>query len=276
MAEAEGVHCGELTQESFDKSTWCPKLGWLKDDETTAVEARDLADKIRKEEANAEKPRGRLQKLSDTLRDRLRKGDHLGVEDSSTLNHKIARRRAETINLCKEKIKDLTGSGLVRRKSIDANLSKHLDAEDPPLLKKTSQVFTLGEENASQYGSLSRSFNSALEKLDMSATTNMSFLRSKSSLFNMRKENVPPPVTAIPALQAVMGGDDNSKDVNSASAPQSAIAKNGQNKDIRQYHYSPSRGGYLPAPPFPGVSYSVFPKRVSACLKSLETCPGPR
>ena len=272
VAEAEGVHYGELTQDTFDKSKWSSKLGRSRDDHTTAEEARELADKISKEEADAEKPRGRLQKLGDALRGKLRNNDDPKVEEESSLNHKLARRRAETLNLCKAKIKDLTGNGLVRRKSIDGKPDKRADAEDPPLLKKISQAeLTLGEDNASQHGSLSRSFNSALEKLDMTATTNMSFLRSKSSLFNMRKENAPP-ITAIPTQQTVMEGDGHSKDVAGNSEPQIAD-RNGQNKSIKQYQYSPSKGGYIPAPPFPGYPGGVNGLRMHTTTSAFATPP---
>ena len=187
VADVEGVHCHELTEESFDKSTWSDKAGWIPDkDERTANEARMLAGKIEAEEASQDKP-GRLIRLGAAVKDILKgrkNGSFTQLEDESLV---VGRRHAETINLCKSKIRHLTGSGHIRRKSVQVTAGNHSNdddmmqanpgsstalqaAEQPLLSSKNSQDFLSItsdlDDGGTKFGSLTRSFNSALDKLN--------------------------------------------------------------------------------------------------------------
>jgi hypothetical protein len=255
VAEAEGVYCGELTQETCDKSTWSSKVGWIPDDQAAAQEARTLADKIRQEATNLEKPEGRLQKLAHTLLRRPKPEDPLRVDRNSSLNHKIVRRRAETVNLCKEKIKDLTGNGLVRRKSIDPKRDRQ-DPESPPLLRKTFQAgLASNEDGDSQYGSLTRSFNSALEKLDLPAASNKSLLPSRIPVFNVQNGMS----MTVSGLQTDGDKDDNANRI-------------GRKMDVHQYHFSGNEG-YLPSGPVLGYPGGINPLRMHTSVTAFATAP---
>ena len=187
VADVEGVHCDELAEESFDKSTWPNKVGWNPDkDETAANEARMLAGKIEAEEASQDKP-GRLVRLGAAVKDILKgrkNGSFTQLEDESLV---VGRRHAETINLCKSKIRHLTGSGHIRRKSVQVTAGNHSNdddmqarpgssaalqaAEQPLLSSKNSQDFLSItsdlDDGGTKFGSLTRSFNSALDKLNL-------------------------------------------------------------------------------------------------------------
>ena len=181
VAAQEGVLCEECTGI----------------DETTASEARILAEKIQAEEAKEylENPRRRF---VDVLKDKLRRRDRTDfakIEEEPGLT----RRRAETINLCKDKIKNLTGNGHIKRKSMGSG-DKPAFAEQHHLTRKESQAALITSRHdelpldldpteacdESNFGSLTRSFNSALEKLDLQ-TTNVPFLRSRSSFFSVMR-----------------------------------------------------------------------------------------
>lgn len=187
VADMEGVHCDELTEESFDKSTWSNKVGWVSDiDESAAEEARMLAEKIEAEESSQDKP-GRLVRLGAAVKGILRgkrNEKFTQLEDESL---SVGRRHAETINLYKSKIRNLTGSGQIRRKSVQVTAgNKHGDedmmqaqsgpsaalpsAEQPLLTSKKSQDFLSItsdlDDGGTKFGSLTRSFNSALDKLN--------------------------------------------------------------------------------------------------------------
>ena len=184
VADVEGVHCHELTEESFDKSTWSDKAGWIPDkDERAANEARMLAGKIEAEEASQDKP-GRLVRLGAAVKDILKgrkNGSFTQLEDESLV---VGRRHAETINSCKSKIRHLTGSGHIRRKSVQVTAGNNDDmmqarpgssaalqaAEQPLLSSKNLQDFLSItsdlDDGGTKFGSLTRSFDSALGKLN--------------------------------------------------------------------------------------------------------------
>lgn len=155
MVNQKSVHCGDF-----------------RTDETTASDARMLAEKIQAEEAKAylENPRRRF---VDFLKEKLRRR-----QDFEKLEEPIpiSRKRAETMNLYKDKIKNLTGNGYIRRKSINpATTEQHLHRKESQAalitvnetVQETAHLeFDSQPDHNSHFGSLSRSFNSALEKLD--------------------------------------------------------------------------------------------------------------
>ena len=187
VALAEGVQCRETFGEEH------------RNHEQTA-EARILAEKIMVEQSTPHsRPRRRY---VDMLKARIRRKESTFTKiDKDGEITGINRRRAETINLCKDKIKHLTGNGYINRKSTieTSNSNKHAGIERilshkesrAALLRKTSHAALCLEsqyqaDNDSHFGSLSRSFNSALEKFDFQ-TDSVPLLRARSSIFNMRK-----------------------------------------------------------------------------------------
>jgi hypothetical protein len=218
MANQEGVHCGGF-----------------RTDETTASDARMLAEKIQAEEAKAylENPRRRF---VDILKEKLRRRQEFEKLEEAV---PISRKRAETMNLCKDKIKNLTGNGHIRRKSINPAIAEqHLHRKESQAalitanqtIRETAHLeFDSQPDNDSHFGSLSRSFNSALEKLDFRANS-VSFLCSRSSIFNMRKvyekEVLPsvnpyhPPNTPRPAFANLAANTSTATDKATDNPPQ--------------------------------------------------------
>lgn len=179
VAERECVQCDVPPQEAVSESGLSGQLGQTHDTgQDAANEARYLAERIESQETNSCK-QGRFTRLAMAISALLGKKDR---ERFSRLDEEeplsLARIHAETTNLCKDKIKNLTGNGRVRRKSINVTypvcMSPGICADneaDPPLLSKKSQEYlpTTAEiqDSCSAFGSLSRSFNSALEKLNL-------------------------------------------------------------------------------------------------------------
>ena len=220
VAEVEGVHCGELTQETFNKSTWSNKLGWVSaedDHRTAATQARSLAERIEAEEKFQLKPVARLQKIGDALLARFRSngGQRRGsfdMMDSSTTDQateasKMANIQAETVNLCRDKIRNLTGQTQHYQRTRPTNLLKTTpkpgaEKWDPPLLhhgdhscssaalSETSDTPNFHtNDHSSQVGSLTRSFNSALDRGLLTETTNMDLIRDAAKKLGIRSKD---------------------------------------------------------------------------------------
>lgn len=219
VARAEGVHCGEISDFAFSQSTWNSQVGWVAEpadqdggkvshDQHNEALTHDPPSAQRKEKQAFLSGRGRMLKLGDAIKSKIRstplrkqttvqKVDRIveEVDESNALllDGGVLQRRAETLNLYKAKIKGLTGSGHIRRKSLNINKDS-AEKRDPLLLGddliETAPVLEVEQsDNDSAFGSLTRSFASAVDKLDFHATLprNMSFLRSKSSFFNNKK-----------------------------------------------------------------------------------------
>lgn len=210
VAAVEGVECGNIHDDLSNSAH-----------QTTALEARHLAEKMQTKQPEDNS----RQRLVDVLKKAIRRRERSSFTKIDEETVSVSRRRAETVNLCKTKIKTLTGNGHVRRKSIN-NTDKNAVPDTQGLSRKTSRAalidlsrrssqaalvdFDSQLGNDSPFGSLTRSFNSALEKLDFQTQT-VSFLRSRSSVFSMRtvddkQEGVPkmspyePPYTPRPGF----------------------------------------------------------------------------
>ncbi|EXJ59118.1 hypothetical protein A1O7_06549 [Cladophialophora yegresii CBS 114405] len=158
--------------------------------------------------------RGRILRLRNIIRNKVRTGRQrtqaatpdpqqmektdvqMRVNDQPALMRGSPSRRAETVNLYKGKIKGLTSNGHIRRRSLNTtkSIAESKGVPDPPLLGDIIDVPTTDlaaehSDNDSPFGSLTKSFVSAVEKLDFYSTLprNMSFLRSRSSLFDLKK-----------------------------------------------------------------------------------------
>ena len=223
VARTEGVHCGEISEAAFSQSTWNSQVGWVATEGQHSKEAPQTLSSggaglspVAENQVSvdgARSKRGRMLRLRNTVSSKIRagnphshitasqkqqtdgaerEGEHVG---DPTLRRGFSR-RAEMINLYKGKIKGLTANGHVRRKSVN-NIQSTADAkddEDPPLLGEfidvpTTDIAAQHSDVESPFGSLTKSFASAVDKLDFYSTLprNMSFLRSRSSLLNLKK-----------------------------------------------------------------------------------------
>lgn len=217
VARSEGVHCGEISDLAFSQSTWNSQVGWIAksaDNQGNGKSSHKAGDHGQTSERKEmftdvpERVRGRIQRLGAAIRSRIRsaplrtqhaalhqeQSEDTGEIHSPALERGLSRRRAEARNLYKGKIKGLTGNGHVRRKSVNDSKESPVSQQDPPLLGDEI-VGTLPDpngdpsDNDSAFGSLTRSFTSAVDKLDFYSPLprNMSFLRSKSSFFSSKK-----------------------------------------------------------------------------------------
>ena len=233
-------------------------------DHTTAREARRLAGEI---EAESVHPR----RLVDVLKSKLRKRTAFTKMEEDTCNG-MTRRRAETMNLCKDKIKNLTGNGHIKRKSItNTNTARyepilHRKESQAALLRRASQAALDFEsqqqpDNDSHFGSLTRSFNSALDKLDFHTQHNT---HSNSSISNMRKEGetqqTPPSVEPynppntprvaarqLPPLPVLLPEVFNPVSAAAATATTTTAATGKITRTATQLHFSRDQG-YQAAP----------------------------
>ncbi|EXJ77714.1 hypothetical protein A1O3_09943 [Capronia epimyces CBS 606.96] len=125
----------------------------------------------------------------------LRLGRSEGADEGSILavENSVARRRTEALNLYKGKIKGLTGNGHIRRKPVNGSKAPGIHQDAPLLSGLTDPLMAESAEqsdNDSAFGSLTRSFASAVDKLDFSSSLpyNVPFLRSRSSFFSAKKD----------------------------------------------------------------------------------------
>lgn len=212
VAQTENVHCAELSEASFAQSPWNPQTGGVAqlnlnrlDDNMSAPTANPV---VMPSGPRTTSRRRRLLRLGDAFRTKLR-GSPLGEAGEKTSRpprdngHGIlvltnglsatppTHVHEHSFDLYRAKIKKLTSHGCARRKPVGSEDSP--TARDPPLLAELTQDSNLDHsENDSAFGSLTRSFASAVDKLDFQASlprnvSNMSFLKSKSSYFSLKK-----------------------------------------------------------------------------------------
>jgi hypothetical protein len=124
VAQTEGVLCGELTQETFDKSTWDNKLGWVSAQDTAGAPQPNPPQQTQESDIKLQlKPAARLQRFGEAVRNRFRredKPDRANVNtirndenrhQSNTSDHQREERcKAENMNLSRDKISKLTGN----------------------------------------------------------------------------------------------------------------------------------------------------------------------
>ena len=125
---------------------------------------------------------------------------------SSSTDHGMSRRRTETLNLYKDKIRCLTGHGNIKRKAMpdpkqdstdNGTLRDHeaLLGNQTPLAQIDNNIFFDNEPDGDfQFGSLSRSFASAVDMLDFQPTMgprkkSLPFMRSRTSLRDLLGRN---------------------------------------------------------------------------------------
>jgi hypothetical protein len=222
------VHCGELTQETFDKSTWPGKLGWVANNDEqrpAALQVRPAAKEVDVEGQPQTKPLKTLQKMGGAIRETFKRDksrDQLkfraiayrSVEEPAapSLSKTTTEGKSERANLCKEKIRALTGVADIHSRNYSFSaLGRTLKPgaeqleKDTPLLhhsdnksiisSATSANFSNSHqhhlhttETSSHFGSLSRSFNSALDRCTDTETTNMDFIRKQAAKLGIRSK----------------------------------------------------------------------------------------
>jgi hypothetical protein len=219
VAHTEGVRCGELSDLATGESSWNPLRGRIENDQTdpgplesnTNTNFGQGVDRLYTQPGPA---KGRIGRLREVFGNRIRNGsslrhlrDHSSAarvsgddqltQEETPLRCDLSRRRAETFNLYKNKVRGLTGSGHVRRRSLHPNKASADDGSmtNPPLLDGGVDAavpsLTVDSDGESPFGSLTKSFTSAVDKLDFYANSprNAPFIRSRSSFFNLKKGN---------------------------------------------------------------------------------------
>ncbi|KAI1616122.1 hypothetical protein EDD36DRAFT_492662 [Exophiala viscosa] len=226
VAHAEGVHCGELSGLSFSQSTGVPQsnsqasselpknteVSLHEEPDNQDAQTQQAAVSARSTRDRTQPARSRISQFRNVLRSKVRSIPHKYAErkaqppmfdailestdesvDPVVAEGALRRRRTETLNLYKDKVKELTGNGHVRRKSWNSSKELAGTQEDPPLLGEFTNTRVNDSEQSDNeefgFGSLTKSFASAVDKLDFQTPVprNMSFLRSKSSLFLSKK-----------------------------------------------------------------------------------------
>lgn len=211
VARVDGVWCGELAQADLVQSTRSSQAGWTSDSSCNAehVEkvgrATEVANETKRSMINGmDRIKSQVRKPRNATLLRL-KGAFRGRLDSTTVSRRpliadkiqfskleeecissTARRKAEGINLCRQKIRNLTGHGNAKRKPIEKDhhqLSaknigeRHYD--ERPLLMSNSMSSpgqldeTKEHPNLSHdytFGDLERSVVNAVDKLDFLQT----------------------------------------------------------------------------------------------------------
>lgn len=315
VACTEGVHCGEISDLTFSQPTWNSRVGSVAkptDSQRGGTGPDDAAPNLGMSLnpgptlANASAvSRRRIFQFGDIVRRKIGsrplkkptggssplQSAEARAEDSDTglapaaLESSLARRRAETLNLYKGKIKGLTGNGHVRRKSLNSSKDLAETAKDPPLLGEftdTQLTDTKAEQSDddSAFGSLTRSFVSAVDKLDFHSPLprNIPFLRSRSSFFHPKKgDNAagessetkrqfarispPPPVlsSSTPSTLSLAPPDP---------PPAAKLDKAAHNELVAQQSapspmvFSKEKNKYVPAKPVAGSPRGINPFRM--------------
>lgn len=345
VARTEGVYCEDMSDLDFSQSARNLQAGQVvassqhsgeasqgRCDEAASLQPISRGSSQKRGDPSVSKKR-RFLRLGNAIRSRIshagsqqqtqvtrspqenKKPEVLESPDGVDLNRNASRRRAETINLYKDKIKGLTGREHVRQRSLDAakrmpGSTNDVDA-DPPLLADGADGASDGShginlpstdfvgeqsENGSPFGSLTRSFASAVDKLDLhwSLPRHMSFIRSKSSMFNLKKgdkdstssppqrrrdfppispSQPAPPVsqpiaasapTQLPSSESfdVPGApQDSTKSVLKTMAPKAQT----DSTNSRRPHpmvFSNAKNGYVASDPIPGYPGGVNPLRM--------------
>ncbi|EHY55649.1 hypothetical protein HRR83_007865 [Exophiala dermatitidis] len=223
VARVEGVHCSELTDAELSSPTWHSHVGQaaiptgtqencanLHEQQNSGHPASSSRTRDDSNPADAVGRRGRMLRPWDAVKNKFKSSslrrqneqhaqngtvDGLGGQEIVSFEQGIARRRTEALNLYRGKIKGLTGNGHIRRKPVNSGKEASGNKEDPPLLGDIIDEVVPDEnaeqsDNDSAFGSLTRSFASAVDKLDFHASRphNIPFLRSRSSFFNSRRD----------------------------------------------------------------------------------------
>ncbi|KAL6242050.1 hypothetical protein RBB50_010962 [Rhinocladiella similis] len=225
VARAEGVVCGGISDMSFARTRWDPVVGWValspeeQDGDVPSSEylgsrppRLNVADGPKSPTITMSK-KGRIIKLGDILRKKVkgvpvRLRSRRAASGVAHLSNEVTaedaaggspdkRAQVGILNLYKGKMRELTGNGHLKRLSLNGGKELAKARQDPPLLSDFTNVPILDTEASAEqddngesaFGSLTKSFASAVDKLDFHSPLqrNLPFLRSKSSFFTQKK-----------------------------------------------------------------------------------------
>lgn len=219
VAQTEGVLCGEISDGAFSQSTWDSQVGWLprafaEKPGPSSHECDSERLQLNRDDGSLDTRRfrgRRMFRFGNALRTRFKSsplGGHKGPalltldspdlvgnsNDRATSGGRLdAQQKTETHARHKVKEKGFGWNGHIRRRSVNNNSGLVDTHKDPPLLSGMNDVEmaradSTQEDGYSAFGSLTRSFASAVDKLDFQTPPReMSFLKPKSSFFNMKK-----------------------------------------------------------------------------------------
>jgi hypothetical protein len=207
VARAEGIHCGELAHADLVQPIWSPQVDWMPESagiaeqSEKAVTAVEVAGEIKESRERGENQlrhsieilrstaysrlkriiRARLHSMTLARRPSIREKPHFSkLEESS-----ISSTTRGGVGLCRQKIRDLTGHGNVRRKpfaKVNKLSAKNIGEqhhEEQPLLMPDSMSSPSDLDahetcpNISHcftFGDLETSFMNTVDKLDFQQT----------------------------------------------------------------------------------------------------------
>ena len=314
VARTEGVHCGEMSDAAFSPPDWNSPVGWVARASVDKSNMSGHASRSERTQSNDKDTKlagrtfrgGRIFRLGNALRTRIKssplrtrkENEHTFltqhcpplVGDSNLQNkantQSSARSRVEALNHYRGKMKGFPWSSRIRRKSVNHSPSLLSSQQDPPLLGELNDVdamrtHSMQGDGDSTFGSLTRSFASAVDKLDFHSSFphNTSFLRSKSSFFNIKKDT-----SENDARQELIRSDEGksnqastsslskSNNVDGTKASKVVYSRGGspstsQILSVRKAApepivYSKDNNGYIPSKPVEGHPRGVHPLRM--------------
>jgi len=211
VARVEGVWCGELTQAGLVQSTRSSQAGWISDSSCDA----EHVEKVGKAAEVANETEGSMINGMDRIKSQVRKprnatllrlgGAFRGHLDSITVSRRqliadkiqfskleeecmssTAQRKAEGINLCRQRTRNLTGHGSVKRKPVEKvhhqlsakNIGERHHDERPLLMSSSMSSHGRLDEKKEHpnlthdytFGDLERSVMNAVDELDFRQT----------------------------------------------------------------------------------------------------------
>lgn len=205
-------------------------------------------------------------------------------KDELPIEKGIERRRAETKNLCNEKINKLTDNGRIKRKSI-AQAETFTRDQDSTSRPGTNFV---GIEPSSDFGfsSLTRSFASAVDKLDFYSTqSNMGGLPKSKSIFNFRKRDKEEKIVEVAENEEVKQVNNNVNEINKPEdllTLKEALAETKQNRsyyppisasDPEPTKFDAIKNAYIPTEPVANYPRGVNPLRMHTNPMQFAVAP---
>ncbi|KEF53313.1 uncharacterized protein A1O9_10761, partial [Exophiala aquamarina CBS 119918] len=312
IARTECVHCGEISEAAFSQSTWDSQVDWVArtsvDKSSTSGHDSHFERAQPGKEGASPAGRtfrgGRMFSLGNALRARIKpsslsnwkenallpqscppaSGDPI-VQNTSSIRAD-PRYRVETLGHYRGKMKGFAWGSHIRRKSVNNAPNLLSSQQDPPLLGRLNDMdamrsHTIQGDGDSAFGSLTRSFASAVDKLDFHSPLphNASFLRSKSSFFNIKKgisdNNGHQELSQTEHEKATFASTSSlhKSDTTKRAKPHVVIPLRGGNPSTNgilagrkiapePIVYSPEHNGYIPSKPVEGHPKGVHPLRM--------------
>ncbi|KIW18601.1 hypothetical protein PV08_02890 [Exophiala spinifera] len=225
VARAEGVLCGEMSDMTFGRTRWDPVAGWidtsLEEEPGNGTSFENPRSKVPRGVARVSKSpknmtrlkKGRIVKLGDIIRKKVKAvpvrfrsreaGSRIVSSNNESSDEHAACGSSDKhvqvgmLNLYKGKMRGLTENGHYRRKSLNSSKGLAKAQQDPPLLGDftnepildTEAGPELSDNEESVFGSLTKSFASAVDRLDFHSPLrrNLPLLKSQSSFFTQTK-----------------------------------------------------------------------------------------